>query len=131
MLTAEGKTTKNKQENLELLQAVWEPTKVAIIPCPGHQKGTGHIQTGNNLADQTARGVVSTLKVTPVLVDPGARSLPWTPQYIPADLAWIRTLPMARIVEDWWRTADRQVILPREMGLAILRKIHQSSHLGI
>lgn len=46
LLTAEGKTVKNKQEILDLLQALWEPSELAIIHCPGHQRGSGLIQKG-------------------------------------------------------------------------------------
>ena len=37
LLTAEGKTIKYKQEMLDLLAALWLPTKLVIIHCPGHQ----------------------------------------------------------------------------------------------
>jgi ribonuclease HI len=36
LLTAEGKTIKNKQEILDLLATLWLPKKLAIIHCPGH-----------------------------------------------------------------------------------------------
>ena len=39
LLTAEGKTIKNEETILELLQALWLPKKLAIVHCPGHQKG--------------------------------------------------------------------------------------------
>ena len=57
LLTAEGKTIKNKQEILDLLAAIWLPTKVAIIHCPGHQKGHSPEAVGNRMADQEARKV--------------------------------------------------------------------------
>ena len=38
LLTANGKDVKNKEEILTLLDAVWEPEKVAVIHCWGHQK---------------------------------------------------------------------------------------------
>lgn len=38
LLTAEGKTLKNKAEILELLRALWLPKALAIIHCLGHQK---------------------------------------------------------------------------------------------
>ncbi|XP_069413138.1 uncharacterized protein [Ovis canadensis] len=38
LLTAEGKTIKNKEEIKALLAALWLPKKLAIIHCPGHQK---------------------------------------------------------------------------------------------
>jgi hypothetical protein len=39
LLTAEGKTIKDKDEILTLLMALWLTKKLAIIHCPGHRKG--------------------------------------------------------------------------------------------
>ena len=38
LLTANRKGIKNKEEILTLLPTVWEPEKVAVIHCWGHQK---------------------------------------------------------------------------------------------
>lgn len=54
LLTAEEKEIQNKQEILDLLQAVWEPEVVAVIHCPGHQKGKDLIASGNRHADLVA-----------------------------------------------------------------------------
>ena len=54
-LTAAGKTIKNKEEILKLLEAVWLPDKVAILHCKEHQKGDNSITQQNHLADKTAR----------------------------------------------------------------------------
>lgn len=55
LLTAEGKTIKNKEEILASLTQ-WLPLKVAIIRCPGYQKGTSlKGAQGNRLADKAAR----------------------------------------------------------------------------
>lgn len=43
LLTAGGKDIKNRSEILALLDAIWLPTKVAIIHCKGHQKGDSPI----------------------------------------------------------------------------------------
>jgi hypothetical protein len=43
LLTAEGKNIKNKKEILTLLETLWLPLKMAIIHCPGYQKGTSEI----------------------------------------------------------------------------------------
>lgn len=40
LLMAQGKTIKNKQEILNLLETFWLPKKLAIIHYPGHQKAT-------------------------------------------------------------------------------------------
>jgi ribonuclease HI len=42
LLTAEGKEIKNK-EILQLLEAAWEPSRVAIMHCRGHQRGTNDV----------------------------------------------------------------------------------------
>jgi hypothetical protein len=46
-LTSKGKNTKNAQEILALLEALWPPKKVAIIHCQGHQKGNHPKARGN------------------------------------------------------------------------------------
>lgn len=47
LLTSAGKDIKNKEEILSLLKAVHLPRKVAIIHCPGNQKGTRPIEKQN------------------------------------------------------------------------------------
>ena len=70
LLTATGKDIKNKEEILSLLEAVHLPRKVAIIHCPGHQKGAGLIGRGNQMADQVAKEAAQgpmtlVVKITP------------------------------------------------------------------
>ena len=38
LLMANGKDTKGKEETLTLLDAVWEPEKVVVMHCQGHQR---------------------------------------------------------------------------------------------
>jgi hypothetical protein len=52
LLTAGGKEIKNKEEILQLLEAVWEPFRVAVLHCRGHQRGMDYVSRGNCLADQ-------------------------------------------------------------------------------
>ena len=72
LLTAEGKTIKNKEEILALLEALWLPLKVAIIHHPRHQKGTSEIDQGNRLADKAKREVAqaSTANILVALLPP-------------------------------------------------------------
>lgn len=51
LLTAEGKIIKSKQENLDLLDALWLPKKLAIIHCPQPQKGQTPEGIRNRRAD--------------------------------------------------------------------------------
>jgi hypothetical protein len=51
LLMGVRKEIKNKEEILQLLEAVWEPSQVAIIHCRGNQRGTDYVSRGNRLAD--------------------------------------------------------------------------------
>ncbi|XP_053747364.1 uncharacterized protein LOC128773797 [Panthera pardus] len=90
LLTAEGKAIKNKAEILDLLAAIWEPARLAIIHCPGHQKGISLEAVGNRLADAAAREAALTKSESalelPILTEP---LLPLEPSYTPKDLEWI------------------------------------------
>ena len=73
LLTSTGKDIKNKEEILSLLEAVHLPCKVAITHCSGHQKGTGPIEKGNQMADQVAKkaaqgSMTLVIKTTPQLI---------------------------------------------------------------
>lgn len=57
LLTSEGKEIKNKQEILDLLDALIKPATVSIVHCPGHQKERDSVAQGNNQADQVAQEV--------------------------------------------------------------------------
>lgn len=63
LLNSAGKEIKNKEEILGLLDAIHRPHKVAIIHCPGHQKGDSEIAEGNRRADREARAVASSPSV--------------------------------------------------------------------
>ena len=56
-MTANGKDIKNKKEILTLLDAVWEPEKVAVMHCWGHQKEDIPQAQGNWLADKPTKHV--------------------------------------------------------------------------
>ena len=47
LLTSAGKDIKNKEETMSLLEAIHLPKKLAIIHCPGHQKGHDAIAKRN------------------------------------------------------------------------------------
>ena len=61
---------------------------------------------GNNLTDRTAKEIAMAPRITPVLIDLGARNLPQIPNYMPEDLAWIHTLPIAEPLGDWWENSQ-------------------------
>jgi hypothetical protein len=68
LLTSAGRDIKNREEILSLLEAVHLPLKVAIIHCPGHQKGTGPIERGNQM--EVAQGPITlVIKNMPQMVE--------------------------------------------------------------
>ncbi|XP_030778093.1 uncharacterized protein LOC115894575 isoform X1 [Rhinopithecus roxellana] len=132
LLTAEGKDIKNKEEILNLLTALWEPRKLAIVHCPGHQKATNPVTRGNNLVDQTAKEVAKTTPqlLTLQLPDPGPRELPFHPEYSEEDLQWISKLPGTQVSNQWWKDSNNNTILPDRLGQRVIAQIHRSTHLG-
>ncbi|XP_045327125.1 uncharacterized protein LOC123594397 [Leopardus geoffroyi] len=132
LLTAEGKDIRNKEEILALLAALWEPKKLAIVHCPGHQKTTDPISRGNNLADQTAKNIARppAQLLTLQLPDPGLRELPPSPEYSESDIQWMSKLPMTQIKDGWWRDSKSSIIFPDKLGWQVLERIHCSTHLG-
>lgn len=138
LLTAEGKTIKHKKEILALLKALWKPKKVAIIHCPGHQKGNGPIPRGNNLVDGTTWEVTAqaNLILAPVLVDPGPPLPRPAPSYLRLlnipERTWLGSSASLRCSawrDGWWRSADNKIILPEHLGQKLLPKIHCSFHM--
>ena len=103
LLTAKGKTIKNKEEIKALLSALWLLKKLAIIHCLGHQKPDTPISRGNNLAERAARDAAQNtmIEATLQLPDPGSPILPALPNYSTRDLDWIKSLPMAQQLVRW------------------------------
>jgi hypothetical protein len=85
------------KEILALLEAFWLPLKVAIIHCPGHQKGTSEIARGNRLADKAKREA-STANSLVSLLPP---VLPAIPKYTS---------------KDKWHQGKRQGVYRRDDG---------------
>ena len=63
LLTSAGRDIKNKEEILALLEAVHLPKKVAIIHCPGHQRGQDPITKGNQMSDLVAKQVAQQVTI--------------------------------------------------------------------
>ncbi|XP_076767284.1 uncharacterized protein LOC143433999 [Arvicanthis niloticus] len=101
LLTSAGRDIKNKKEILDLLEAIHLPRKVAIIHCPGHQKGTGPIEKGNQMADQMAKEAAQ-----------GPMTL----------IAKVGSCQNERALE--------KRVLTEEEGLEYLTSMHRLTHLG-
>ncbi|ERE83902.1 neutral cholesterol ester hydrolase 1-like protein [Cricetulus griseus] len=98
LLTSAGKDIKNKEEILALLEAIHLPKKLAIVHCPGHQKGTDPVTRGNQMADQTAKQAAHG---TTVLIEEIRNHPPEPPEHTHKGCAL---------------TEDGQIVLPAKEG---------------
>lgn len=99
---------------------------MAIIHCPGHQKGDHPVVKGNNLADKAAKeAALKSFDILPiVLPDPGDRKLPENPEYTEEETRWAKRLPMSQFFKGWWKGPDGKLILPAILTEKTLYKIH-------
>lgn len=123
-----------KQEILDLLAALWLPTKLAIIHCPGHQRADTTTAEGNQRTDQVAKEASEqTTVLALILLDPGLPNLPEDPAYTPANLCMIQHLSRAWWPQQstkWWMTGTTRFILPGKLVETLLHHVHCSAHLG-
>ena len=59
-----GEQIKNKEEILQLLEAVWKISQVAVTHYKGHQRGTDPVNEGNWSADQATKETKTQLSPT-------------------------------------------------------------------
>ena len=129
LLTAGGKDIKNRAEILALLDAIWLPSKVAIIHCKGHQKGESPIIRGNHFADAAAKQAAegSPDALLSLLPQP---ALPPDPSYTPEEELEGRQLGGEKNKQGWIELPDTRLYLPQGVMREIVKGIHASSHLG-
>lgn len=138
LLTSAGRDIKNKEEILALLEAVHLPKKVAIIHCPGHQKGEDPITKGNQMVDLVAKQVAQQVTIlaeksqtpvkTPVTDDSNHI-------YSANDFKILENMVCRKQAQEFSfdgvvRTMDGRVILPTKEGISYVQRLHQLTHLG-
>uniref|UniRef100_A0ABI7W5N3 Uncharacterized protein n=1 Tax=Felis catus TaxID=9685 RepID=A0ABI7W5N3_FELCA len=130
LLTSEGKEIKNKAEIIALLKALFLPRRVAIIHCPGHQKGQDPIATGNRQADQVARqvAVAETLTLTTKLEETNLTTNKYA--YTPDDQEEAKAIGavLNQDTKDWEK--EGKIVLPRKEALAMIQQMHAWTHLS-
>lgn len=131
--TTGGTAIKNYKQILKLLEAVHLPKEVAVIHCPGHQKGIDEITEGNRRADQQAKEAAKgTLQQMTTLAP-----LIWTgpppeikPQYTQEETQQALSKGGNLLPSGWIQMEDNKLYLPANSQWKILHTLHQSSHLG-
>lgn len=102
---------------------MWKPKRLAGVHCPGHQKPVDPVSRGNHFADQTAKRIaLSPAQAMAVqLPDPGPRDLPPVAEYAEEDWQWVEKLPIAQLLEEWWRDSKCRTVLPEKLGEEVLQ----------
>ncbi|KAM7135463.1 uncharacterized protein WM277_015429 [Molossus nigricans] len=131
LLTSAGKEIKNREEILNLLAAIWQPKAVAIVHCRGHETKPSQTKEGNDLADRTAKQIALT-GVKPIEILPALPlwELPSSPSYNEEELHLGRKLNCSTEKGNWHRLPDGRLLLPKALGIALIRDLHYSTHLG-
>jgi hypothetical protein len=134
LLTAGGKEIKNKEEILQLLEAVWEQCQVAVMYCRGHQRGTDNISRGNRLADRLAGKAAEELSSTEILKQTTkfllALELPPTPNYTKEEEEWAKNEKAIKEKGGWWKLPDQRLFVPSSIAALLVKLQHKLTHLG-
>ncbi|XP_046323416.1 uncharacterized protein LOC124108921 [Marmota monax] len=123
LLTSAKKEIKNKDEILRLLSAVQNPKELAIVHCPGHQKGNDPVAVGNRRADEEAKLAALTGVTMLTLSSPGEQqSGDLTASEYPGNLT-----PEDTETELLDSTGPS---LQFQKALHYVKDVHQLTHLG-
>ena len=135
-MTASGKDIKNKEESKSLLDAAWEPERVAVVHCRGHQKEDTPWAQGNRLADKTAKQAAEGLRVTSeapikalVLAELPELVLD-SPKYTEAQNQLAKVEGAIKTEKGWWELPSGKLLIPEELAPTLVSQTHQASHLG-
>ena len=135
-MTASGKDIKNKEEILTLLDAVWEPERVAVVHCRGHQKEDTPWAQGNRLADKTAKQAAEGLRVTSeapikalVLAELPELMLE-SPKYTEAQNQLAKAEGAIKTEKGWWKLPSGKLLLLEELVPSLVSQTYQETHLG-
>ncbi|XP_062054485.1 uncharacterized protein LOC133764883 [Lepus europaeus] len=129
LLTSAGREIKNKQEILDLLQALFLPKKVSIIHCPGHQKGEDPVAQGNRMADEVARtSALGSCALNINVQDSPSQGPEWN--YTEQDEASIQRLGgiYDETTKSW--KIQGKVVLPTKETRRLVQDLHRWTHLG-
>jgi hypothetical protein len=116
LLTAGGKAIKNKEEILQLLEAVWEPSRVAVMHCRGHQRGTEDVSRGNCLPDQATRRAAEELSSSEMPKETAklllAPELPPILNYTKEEEQCAKDKKGIKKKGGWWKLPDQRLFVP-------------------
>ena len=134
LLTAGRKEIKNKEKILQLLEAVWKPSQVAVIHCKDHQIGTDSVSKGNRLADQAAKEAATqqspTVDLEPIFKVLLAPELPASLRYSKEKDQWALDDGGTKGKEGWWKLPDQRLFVPSNIAVDLVKQHHETTDLG-
>nr|XP_034967967.1 uncharacterized protein LOC118083565 [Zootoca vivipara] len=133
LLTSRGNQVQHPQALMDLLNAVWAPRQLAVIHCYGHRTGSSETARGNRLADQIAKNAAKQLSpafflgslIPEKIVDTSLK-----PPYTIQERMTAESEHLAVTDEGWYLTPDNRVWVPESLGAQVVRRYHESCHLG-
>lgn len=132
LLTSEGKEIKNKTEILTLLKALFQPQKLSIIHCPGHQKGDKPEARGNRLEDKTAQEAATGVPMENSQVlsirDPEAMHCPF--QHMGEDIELLNRLGASYLPDKGHWEFKGKAVMPMKQTHELVTYLHKLTHLS-
>ena len=136
LLKANGKDIKNKEAILTLLDAVWEPEKVAVMHCRGQQKEDTPQARGNWLADKSAKhgaekfGVAGGGSIRTFVLSKMPELILTLPQYTLAQDQLAEAERATKNEKGWWELPDGRLLVPEALAPTLVSQVHLATHLG-
>ncbi|CAM4641067.1 unnamed protein product, partial [Lepidochelys kempii] len=133
MLTAQGSPVKYGPQILRLIEAVQLPLKVAVVHCKAHQREDQDVTRCNARADKEAKHAATlmspqTENTCMHALIPSVGKLP-TPQNSGEEKKLADKLGLQE-KEGWLHSPEGKVLLPEDLILPVLQKLHQTTHAG-
>ena len=109
-----------------LLEAISQPTQVAILHHKGHQTTHDTVSLNNNEADQMARQIALQPGPLPVLF----LKTSLTPNYSKAKMETLFSQEGTSKHPSGWITLHDKLVFPERQTMSIITLIHDSLHIG-
>ena len=125
-LTTKGSPVSNAPLIAKLLEAISQPTQVAILHYKGHETTHNTVSLGNNKADQVAGQIALQQGPLPILFLRTSLTLNYSKAKIEALLSQENTSKHS----SGWITLHDKLVLPEKQAMSIITQIHDSLHIG-
>lgn len=132
---ASGKVIQCAPMIKRLIRAARLPRALAVIHCPGHQKGDSATAKGNRRADEAAKAAAMMLPKEPEMTVYLAKELQsyvekFDPTYTPEGCMKAEKDLHAELKQGWYVLSDGRLVVPRSLAWPLVQELHQQTHVG-